>query len=86
MLVLWSKGFEATSIADLTKVMGIGPQPVCAFGDKNELFLFAMECYLQRCRACALLGAGKCAERTRGDSNDPYFVPESAVRTRLDAC
>ena len=46
MQVFWAKGFEAASIADLTKAMGINPPSLYAtFGDKEKLFLEAVERY-----------------------------------------
>ncbi|MBX3674805.1 MAG: TetR/AcrR family transcriptional regulator [Burkholderiales bacterium] len=42
MEVFWRKGFEATSLADLTAAMGINPPSLyAAFGDKERLFLEA---------------------------------------------
>jgi AcrR family transcriptional regulator len=44
--VFWSKGYEAASISDLTAAMGINPPSLySAFGDKEHLFLEAIESY-----------------------------------------
>jgi TetR/AcrR family transcriptional regulator, copper-responsive repressor len=49
MDVFWQKGFEATSISDLTEAMGINPPSLySAFGDKEQLFLEAIETYSKR--------------------------------------
>jgi len=46
MKVFWAKGFEAASLSDLTKAMGINPPSLYAtFGDKEKLFLEAIERY-----------------------------------------
>jgi AcrR family transcriptional regulator len=56
MLLFWRHGFTATSIADLTEAMGISaPSLYAAFGDKERLFLEAVERYQQK--------AGVAAER-----------------------
>lgn len=45
--VFWERGYEATSIADLTAAMDINPPSLyAAFGDKERLFLEAVERYL----------------------------------------
>ena len=42
----WEHGFEATSLADLTKAMGItAPSLYAAFGDKRALFHEVVEAY-----------------------------------------
>ena len=49
MLVFWRYGYEATSLNDLTCAMGITPPSLyTAFGDKERLFLEAVEYYLAK--------------------------------------
>ncbi len=56
MLVFWERGYEGASISDLTAAMGITPPSLyTAFGDKETLYLEAMERYL--------LGPGNFAAR-----------------------
>jgi AcrR family transcriptional regulator len=44
--LFWQKGYEATSIADLTKAMGIGsPSLYAAFGSKEALYAEALRYY-----------------------------------------
>ncbi|MGO4498967.1 TetR/AcrR family transcriptional regulator [Paenibacillus sp. 2RAB27] len=46
MQIFWEKGFEATSLSDLTSRMGIQrPSIYSAFGDKKELFEAALRKY-----------------------------------------
>jgi AcrR family transcriptional regulator len=46
MLAFWRSGYETTSVADLTKAMGITPPSLyAAFGDKEALFLEAVSLY-----------------------------------------
>jgi AcrR family transcriptional regulator len=46
--LFWSRGYEATSISDLTEAMDITPPSLyAAFGDKKRLFLEAVERYEQ---------------------------------------
>ncbi|HTZ01497.1 MAG TPA: TetR/AcrR family transcriptional regulator [Xanthobacteraceae bacterium] len=45
----WQRGYEATSLRDLTAAMGLtAPSLYNAFGDKEELFTLALERYLDR--------------------------------------
>ena len=47
MLVFWEKGFEGTSMADLTHAMGLSASSIyAAFGDKQALFSLAVARYL----------------------------------------
>jgi AcrR family transcriptional regulator len=46
MRLFWAKGFDATSIADLTDAMGIGsPSLYAAFGSKEGLYVEALRHY-----------------------------------------
>jgi len=47
MHLFWSKGYHATSLADLTTAMEITPPSLYnAFGTKEELFLAALDTYM----------------------------------------
>ncbi len=49
--VFWRHGYEATSVSDLTAAMGVNPPSLyAAFGDKEKLFLEAVERYQQQRR------------------------------------
>ena len=51
MEVFWGKGFEATSVSDLCEAMGLNPPSLySAFGDKERLFVEAVERYASRNR------------------------------------
>jgi AcrR family transcriptional regulator len=62
--VFWEKGFEAASLADLTKAMGINPPSLyAAFGDKERLFLEAVERYMsRRAESCDYCGCATAKE------------------------
>ena len=46
MQVFWEKGYDAASLTDLTEAMGINPPSLyAAFGDKERLYLAAVEMY-----------------------------------------
>ncbi|MBO9536438.1 TetR/AcrR family transcriptional regulator [Herbaspirillum sp.] len=46
MQVFWSKGYEGTTMADLTEAIGVkAPSLYAAFGDKNALFREAVDFY-----------------------------------------
>lgn len=47
--IFWSKGYEGTSVSDLTRAIGINrPSLYAAFGDKESLFRRAMKRYVSR--------------------------------------
>jgi AcrR family transcriptional regulator len=48
MLLFWERGFEGTSMADLTDAMGLNPSSIyAAFGDKQALFQLAVKRYMK---------------------------------------
>ena len=58
MEAFWSRGYEATSIQDLVKHMGINRQSLYdTFGDKHKLFLQALDRYreVEGCKVFELL-------------------------------
>ncbi|WP_373048885.1 TetR/AcrR family transcriptional regulator [Vulgatibacter sp.] len=47
--LFWTQGYEATSLADLTRAMEIAPPSLyAAFGNKEQLFLEAVARYVER--------------------------------------
>ena len=48
MLLFWERGYEGTSMADLTQAMGLSPSSIyAAFGDKHALFSLAVKRYME---------------------------------------
>jgi AcrR family transcriptional regulator len=67
MRVFWERGFEATSLDDLTKAMGLSKSSFyAAFGCKQTLFLRAVDHYSRR----AIRTLKEVAETAEGDSMD----------------
>ena len=49
LLLFWRHGYEGTSLADLTRVMGINvPSLYAAFGNKEDLFRKVLDRYIER--------------------------------------
>ncbi|WP_423141533.1 TetR/AcrR family transcriptional regulator [Parablastomonas sp. CN1-191] len=63
--VFWTKGYEAASLTDLTDAMGITrPSLYAAFGNKEALFLHALDLYERE--KMAYVGAALDAPSARG--------------------
>jgi len=78
MLLFWEHGYEATSLSELTSVMGISPPSLyAAFGDKQTLFLEAVDRYIARGGADSpsLMGGAKTAREAMA-----HFLRASALR------
>ncbi|MDB5219142.1 MAG: Transcriptional regulator, TetR family protein [Myxococcaceae bacterium] len=84
MNVFWSKGYEATSMADLLDAMGIGRQSLYdTFGDKHDLFLEALARY-EELRGAPLRSCFDSAASVRGAFQDLFmgFVRETEAQQR----
>lgn len=63
--VFWSKGYEGTSLTDLTEAMGITrPSLYAAFGNKEALFRKALDLY--ECEKLSYVGAALAEPSARG--------------------
>ena len=80
----WRRGYEATSLRDLTAAMGLtAPSLYNAFGDKEELFALALERYLDR----NTRGRLRRLEETLAPSRQSHdFSPRSSsTRSTIDS-
>lgn len=82
--LFWMKGFEATSIADLTQAMGIGsPSLYAAFGSKEALYAEALRHYCETNEHlvwAAFQSAGTAREAVRS-----FLMDSAAALTGCDA-
>jgi TetR/AcrR family transcriptional regulator, copper-responsive repressor len=87
MRLFWSRGYEATSISDLTQAMEITPPSLyAAFGDKKRLFLEAVERYEQEtgCFAASSISTARSNGTRRLDrTRVPFWPGTSALACRL---
>src|SRR5271170_7431037 len=69
----WRRGYEATSVRDLADQMGISaPSLYNAYGDKRELFVQALEHYLDQ------------STRARIKRLEASLPPKQAIRHFID--
>jgi AcrR family transcriptional regulator len=60
MLLFWKRGYEGTSMADLTQAMGLNPSSIyAAFGDKHALFSLAVKRYIDSRAQYAMKALGE---------------------------
>src|SRR3954471_13792358 len=75
--VFWRKGFEGTSLPDLTAAMGINrPSLYAAFGNKQSLFRKAVERYEER-------SAGQVRQALEGP--DVRVAVKAVLRRNIEA-
>ncbi|KAA0114704.1 TetR/AcrR family transcriptional regulator [Mycolicibacterium sp. P9-22] len=83
MELFWEKGFEGTSLTDLTSAMGIGSTSLyAAFGSKDELFREAVQHYGQS--AGAEIWAAVTAADTAHGAVESYLMTTARAFTRGD--
>ncbi len=83
MRVFWVKGYEATSISDLTEVMGVGSTSLyAAFGSKDELYAEALRFYCATYEDLVLGRFRKAA--TARDAALAYLRDSAAAMTGSD--
>lgn len=84
MKLFWVKGFEATSISDLTAALGIGPTSLyAAFGSKEQLYAEALELYSASYEDL-VLGRFRTASTAR-EAVSAYLCDSAAAMTGADA-
>src|SRR5437879_12839329 len=75
--VFWCHGYEATSVSDLTAAMNINPPSLyAAFGDKEKLFLAAVERYQEQRRR----SVNKVFDEARNEKTDDQQVLQNTAR------
>lgn len=91
----WTYGYETTSIASLTKAMGINPPSLyAAFGDKRQLFGEAVELYQRTYGTVPSTGGGLDARtlirgvlmHVAADYTDPRHPPGCLIITAATNC
>jgi len=94
-LTIWAQGYDATSIADLTRATGIGaPSLYAAFGDKRALFGEVVDAYRAGTFAdramneepTARRGVERLLREAAGQYTDPSHPPGCLVLSAAENC
>jgi len=81
MQVFWNKGYEGTTMADLTAAIGVkAPSLYAAFGDKNALFREAIDFY----SATTAIGPMNALKEGKGMREDLHNMLQASVALYAD--
>lgn len=91
MHLFWSRGYEGTSLSDLTEALGINrPSLYAVFGNKEELFRRVCARYSERTehleKACALATAREAVETFLFGAADNMIHPEHSGCLLVTSC
>ena len=79
MNAFWEKGYQSTSISDLTEATGLHKASLYqTFGDKHQLFISALKLYFKK--------SSKAQKESRNGEENPITAIRNSVDTTIDQC
>ncbi|MDD9896315.1 MAG: TetR/AcrR family transcriptional regulator [Gammaproteobacteria bacterium] len=79
MNAFWAKGYESTSMSDLTEATGLHKASLYqSFGDKHQLFVSALKLYFAK--------TAKAQKDSRNGEENPIEALKKSVDTTIDQC
>lgn len=79
MNAFWAKGYEATSMTDLTEATGLHKASLYqTFGDKHQLFVSALKLYFKK--------IAKAQKESRGGEENPVKAIKKSVDSTIEQC
>ena len=79
MNAFWEKGYESTSMSDLTEATGLHKASLYqTFGDKHQLFISALKLYFKK--------SSKAQKESRNGEENPITAIRNSVDTTIDQC
>ena len=79
MNAFWQKGYESTSMSDLTEATGLHKASLYqTFGDKHQLFVSALKLYFKK--------SSKAQKESRNGEENPITAIRNSVDTTIDQC
>lgn len=79
MNAFWEKGYQSTSMSDLTEATGLHKASLYqTFGDKHQLFISALKLYFKK--------SSKAQKESRNGEENPITAIRNSVDTTIDQC